>query len=101
MTSSGTFGGTEGGPVPRVRPGSTAGMPFGTGAQRAPADDPGAARRQPGPPADPRDDPAAARAYAALGRPGTATLERAPGPPQPVSLATSYLGARAGGWGKA
>ncbi len=84
MTSSDTFGGTGSGPTAGVRPGSTAGttagMPFGTGAQRPLEDDPGAERRQPGPPRDPRDDPRAARAYAR----GEAPLT--------VDLTTSYLG---------
>ncbi len=65
-------------------------MPFGTGAQDPLHDDPGVARRMPGPPADPRDDPAAAEAYRRSGRPGT--LGGALGPPMPISLATTYLG---------
>jgi hypothetical protein len=83
MTSSDTVG-TNDGPTAGVRPGSTAGttagMPFATGAQRPLVNDPGAARRQPGPPRDPRDDPRAAAAYGIGERPSV------------VDLTTTYLG---------
>jgi len=55
-------------------------MPFGTGAQQPLVDDPGAARRQPGPPREARDDPAAAAAYGTSAR------------PRVVDLTTRYLG---------
>ncbi|MGV1026949.1 MAG: dihydroorotate dehydrogenase-like protein [Dermatophilaceae bacterium] len=78
MTSS------NGGPTAGVQRGSTAGttagMPFGTGARQSVGDDPGANRRQPGPPRERRDDPAAAAAYGTRSRPAT------------VDLATTYLG---------
>ena len=72
MTSSDTFGGTEGGSTEGVRlggtAGTTAGVPSGKAAQHPLEDHPSAAGR----------------------RPGTARLDTALGPP--VSLATTYLG---------
>ena len=78
MTS--TNGGSAAGVQPGSRAGTTAGMPFGTGAPQSLLDDPGAERRQPGPPRDPRDDPAAAKAYGTFSRPVS------------VDLQTNYLG---------
>lgn len=84
MTSSDTFGGTNSSRLAGVRRGSTAGttagMPFATGAQGLLEAGPAAARRQPGPPREPADDPRAAQAH------GTREL------PSAVDLTTTYLG---------